>query len=62
MSDKQGFIKDYQGNHVVPNTSTQAVLDTAKNQALSATLADTPDKDALGYPAFSPSRPMPLAI
>ena len=53
MSDRQGFIKDYQGNHIVPNTSTQAVLDTAKNQALSATLADTPDKDALGYPAFS---------
>ena len=53
MNDRQGFIKDYQGNHIVPNTSTQAVLDTAKNQALSATLADTPDKDALGYPAFS---------
>ena len=53
MSDRQGFIKDYQGNHIVPNTSTQAVLDTAKNQALSATLADTPDKDVLGYPAFS---------
>ena len=53
MSDRQGFIKDYQGNHIVPNTSTQAVLDTAKNQALSATLEATPDKDALGYPAFS---------
>ena len=53
MSDRQGFIKDYQGNHIVPNTSTQAILDTAKNQALSATLADTPDKDTLGYPAFS---------
>lgn len=53
MSDRQGFIKDYQGNHIVPNTSTQAVLDTAKNQALSATLADTPDKDVMGYPAFS---------
>ena len=57
MSDRQGFIKDYQGNHVVPNTSTQAVLDTAKNQALSATLEATPDKDALGYPAFSTVTP-----
>ena len=53
MSDRQGNIKDYQGNKIVPNTTSQAVLDAAKNQALSATLEATPDKDALGYPAFS---------
>ena len=52
MSTRQGNLKDYQGNKIAPNTSSQAVLDVAKNQALSATLVDTPDKDALGYPAF----------
>ena len=53
MSNRQGNLKDYQGNKIVPNTSSVAVLDEAKNQALSQTLANTPDKDALGYPAFS---------
>lgn len=53
MSDRQGNLQDFRGNKIVPNTSSVAVLDEAKNQALSQTLADTPDKDALGYPAFS---------
>lgn len=51
--DRQGNIKDYQGNKIVPNTSSVAVLDVAKNQALAATLANTPDKGVLGFPAFS---------
>ena len=53
MSNRQGNLKDFQGNKIVPNTSSAAVLDEAKNQALSQTLVNTPDKDALGYPAFS---------
>jgi hypothetical protein len=53
MSNRQGNLKDFQGNKIVPNTSSVAVLDEAKNQALSQTLVNTPDKDALGYPAFS---------
>lgn len=53
MSTRQGNIKDYQGNKIVPNTATQAVLDSAKNQALSQTLLDTPDRNALGYELFS---------
>ena len=53
MSNRQGNLKDFQGNKIIPNTSSQAVLDTAKNQALSETLFNTPDKEALGYAAFS---------
>ena len=52
MSNIQGNIIDNQGNKLVPNTSTVAVLDVAKNQALSATLIDTPDKSTLGYSSF----------
>ena len=57
MSNRQGNLKDFQGNKIVPNTSSVAVLDEAKNQALSQTLVNTPDKDALGYPAFSTALP-----
>lgn len=53
MSTRQGNLKDKNGNKVVPNTTTAAVYDAAKEQALSATLRDTPDKSALGFPAFS---------
>lgn len=53
MSNKQGNIKDYDGNHVSPTTVTHLVYDAAKNQALSQTLADTPDRTALGFPVFS---------
>ena len=53
MSNRQGNLLDFNGNKIVPNTSSVAVLDEAKNQALSQTLVNTPDKDALGYPAFS---------
>lgn len=51
--DRQGNIKDFQGNKIVPNTSSVAVLDVAKEQALSQTLVNTPDKSVLGFPAFS---------
>ena len=53
MTTRQGYIKDFDGNKMVPETSSVMVLDAAKNQALSQTLADTPDKGALGYPTFS---------
>ena len=53
MSNRQGNLLDFNGNKIVPNTSSVAVLDEAKNQSLSQTLFNTPDKDALGYPAFS---------
>lgn len=53
MSNKQGNIKDYDGNYVSPTTVTHLVYDAAKNQALSQTLHDTPDKGALGFPSFS---------
>lgn len=57
MSNRQGNLLDFNGNKIVPNTSSVAVLDEAKNQALSQTLFNTPDKDALGYPAFSTALP-----
>ena len=53
MSTKQGYIEDFGGNKMIPETTSAMVTDLAKNQALSKTLLDTPDKDALGYPAFS---------
>ena len=53
MSNKQGNIKDFDGNYVSPTTVTHLVYDAAKNQALSQTLADTPDRTALGFPVFS---------
>lgn len=53
MSNKQGNIKDFDGNYVSPTTVTHLVYDAAKDQALSQTLHDTPDKGALGFPSFS---------
>lgn len=53
MSNRQGKLKDYAGNYVSPVTTAALVYDAAKDQALSQTLRDTPDKDALGYPDFS---------
>jgi len=53
MATEQGYIKDYQGNKRLPETTSAMVLDLDKNQALSQTLVNTPDKDALGYDAFS---------
>ena len=53
MSTKQGYIKDFENNKMIPETTSAMVTDLAKNQALSQTLLDTPDKSALGYPAFS---------
>lgn len=53
MSNKQGNLKDFDDNYVSPTTVTHLVYDAAKNQALSQTLLDTPDKGALGFPTFS---------
>ena len=53
MSKKQGKLKDFDGNYVSPVTTAALVYDAAKDQALSQTLYDTPDRNALGFPAFS---------
>lgn len=53
MSNKQGYIKNYQGDKMLPQSTTTMITDVAKAQALSQTLADTPDKGVLGFPAFS---------
>jgi hypothetical protein len=53
MENKQGYIKDYNGNKMLPETTSTLVLDVAKEQALSQTLVNTPDKSVLGFPAFS---------
>ena len=52
MSTRQGNLKDYQNNKIAPNTGSAQVTDVDKNQALSATLRNTPDKTALGYETF----------
>ncbi len=52
MTTVQGNLINHDGNKVAPNTLAAAVYDAAKSQALSATLRDTPDKGALGFPAF----------
>ena len=53
MSTKQGYIKNYGGDKMLPQTTSTMVTDVAKEQALSATLADTPDYSTLGYPKFT---------
>ena len=53
MATVQGNLINYNGDKVAPNTLSSAVYDAAKQQALSATLVNTPDKSTLGYPAFS---------
>ena len=41
------------GQTVIPNTTTAAVADPARQQALSASLTALIEKNALGYPTFS---------
>ncbi|MCR5842108.1 MAG: hypothetical protein K6G86_08550 [Bacteroidales bacterium] len=53
MATVQGNLINHNGDKVAPNTTTAAVYDAAKQQALSATLVNTPDKSTLGYPPFS---------
>lgn len=53
MSTVQGNLIDHNGNKIAVNTLAAAIYDAAKQQALSATLAETPDKRALGYPTFA---------
>ncbi len=60
MSNRQGNIKDYQGNKIVPNTNAAAVLDEARNQALSASLVNLIERNALGYPAFTTAEAHPV--
>ena len=51
--DRQGNIKDFQGNKIVPNTSSVAVLDVERQQALSASLMALVEKNSLGFPGFT---------
>ena len=53
MATKQGYIKNYGGDKMLPQTTSTMVTDVAKEQALSATLANTPDYSTLGYPKFT---------
>lgn len=53
MANKQGNLKNYNGDKIIPNTTAAAVYDSAKQQALAQTLYDTPDRHAIGFPAFS---------
>lgn len=53
MSTVQGNLKDHNGHKIAPNTLTSAVYDADKQQSLSATLVETPDKGILGYPTFT---------
>lgn len=41
---------------IIPNTTTEAVADVAKNQPLSETLENTPDFYALGYKKFATNK------
>lgn len=49
---KQGNL-NVGGQTVIPNTTTAAVADVARSQALSASLAALAEKNVLGYPTFS---------
>ena len=60
MSTVQGNLIDHNGNKIAVNTLAAAIYDAAKQQALSATLAETPDKRALGYPTFATITPYPV--
>lgn len=51
--DRQGNLKDFQGNNIVPNTSSVAVLDVERQRALSASLMALVEKNALGFPPFT---------
>ena len=57
MSNKNVTLKEkvngVVGDVLLPKTTTPNVYDAAKEQALSQTLVNTPDKAAVGYPAFS---------
>lgn len=53
MATKQGYIKDFNGNKMLPQTTTTMITDVAKEQALSATLVNTPDKNTLGFQPFT---------
>lgn len=58
--DRQGNIKDFQGNKIIPNTSSVAVLDVARQQALSASLLALVEKNALGFPDFTTAEAHPV--
>jgi len=57
MSNKDVTLKEkvngVLGDTLFPATITPNVYDSAKRQALSQTLVNTPDKSVLGFPAFS---------
>jgi len=53
MSTKQGYIKDFGDNKMLPETTTVMITDVARNQALAASLLALVEKEALGFPDFT---------
>ena len=53
MSTKQGYIKDFDNNKMLPETTTVMITDVARNQALAASLLALVEKEALGFPDFT---------
>lgn len=52
MSNRQGFIKDYAGSKIIPETLTTMITDVAREQGLSASMAVLVESNALGFPVF----------
>lgn len=54
MSTKQGYLKERGTNNpFAPKTIDTLVKDSARNQALSASLANMVERNALGFPVFN---------
>ena len=60
MSTKQGYIKDFEDNKMLPETTTVMVTDVARGQALSASLLALVEKNALGFPDFTTTAAHPV--
>lgn len=50
---EQGYIKNFEGDKRLPETTSALVTDLARSQALSASLMALVEKNALGYPDFT---------
>ena len=60
MSTKQGYIKDFEDNKMLPETTTVMVTDVARSQALSASMLALVEKNALGFPDFTTTEEHPV--
>ena len=50
---EQGYIKNFEGDKRLPETTSALVTDLARSQALSASLLALVEKNALGFPDFT---------